>query len=221
MVVETPAREKTLAHSPCLMNNGSRTQETPREGRTIMKRRPTLITERLALRPFVESDVSEVARLADDPVISRNTRLIPHPYEEAHAKAWIAAQKREHRSGAGTVFAVTIRGAGTLAGSVGLAINREYNNAELGYWIGREFWGRGYATEAARAVVDFGFSELSLNKIHAGHFADNPASGSVLEKIGMTNEGYLRKHVFRGETFRDLVLFGILRETWDRRRAGR
>lgn len=179
-----------------------------------MKRQPTLATERLVLRPFEESDIPEVARLADDEEISKNTLLIPHPYEEVHAKRWIAAHRREYRSGKSAVFAVTLAATGVLVGSVGLTIAREHRHAALGYWIGRQYWGRGLATEAARAVLAYGFRELDLVRIHAGHFADNPASGHVMEKLGMKEEGRQRRHIFRWGEYRDMVLFGIMKEEW-------
>ena len=180
-----------------------------------MKEEIRLAAGRLILRRFDESDIPEIVRLADDPDISRNTLLIPHPYEELHARRWMAVQKRERRTGKGLVFAVVLVSDRRLLGAVGLTIDREHNNAGLGYWIGREFWGRGYATEAARAVVGYGFEMLGLNKIHGGHFADNGASGRVMEKIGMTVEGYQPRHVLRGGKYRDLVLYGILREQWE------
>ena len=179
-----------------------------------VKRQPTLTTERLVLRPFEESDIPEVAPLADDEEISKNTLLIPHPYQEVHARRWIAVHGREYRSGKSVVFAVTLAATGALVGAVGLTIAREHRHAGLGYWIGRQYWGGGLATEAARAVLAYAFGELDLVRIHAGHFADNPASGRVMQKIGMKEEGRLRRHIFRWGEYRDMVLFGIVKEEW-------
>ncbi len=177
--------------------------------------RDTITTGRLALRPFSEDDVPAIVRLADDPEISRNTLRIPYPYTDAHARGWLATQQEESRAGTGAVFAITEREGGSLMGACGLEIFPEHRRAELGYWLGRDFWGKGYTTEAARAVTGWGFATLGLNRISAARFSDNEASGRVLEKIGMRREGVLRRHVFRGGEFRDMVMYGMLREEWE------
>ena len=112
------------------------------------------------------------------------------------------------------VFAVTLRSEKTLIGSVGLKIHREDRRAELGYWIGRPYWNQGYCTEAARAALEFGFRQLGLNRLFAHHFARNPASGRVLQKIGMTREGRLPQHVRKWDAFEDLELYGVLKGQW-------
>ncbi len=180
-----------------------------------MNRRLTLSTERLLLRSFDESDAPAIVQLADDPEIARNTLKIPHPYTEADARAWLAIQKEESRTGTGAVFAITGRNDGLLMGACGLEIFRDHRRGELGYWLGRGFWAKGYATEAAGAVIGWAFGTLDLARISAAHFSDNPASGRVLLKIGMRREGELRRHVFRGGEFRDMVVYGILREEWE------
>ena len=81
----------------------------------------------------------------------------------------------------------------------------------MGYWVGVPFWGQGICTEAARALLGFGFGDLNLNKIHAHHFTRNPASGRVLQKLGMKYEGQLRQHVLKSDRFEDLFSYGILR----------
>jgi RimJ/RimL family protein N-acetyltransferase len=91
-------------------------------------------------------------------------------------------------------------------------LDGNHRRAELGYWIGRPFWGRGYATEAARAMLDFGFGSMGLNRIFAHHMRDNPASGRVLANIGMTREGVLSQHILKWDQFRDVVLYGLTRE---------
>jgi RimJ/RimL family protein N-acetyltransferase len=99
-----------------------------------------------------------------------------------------------------------------LIGVVGLQqIARDRLRAELGYWIGVPWWGKGYATEAARAVVRYGFDELGLHKIHAHYLTRNPASGKVLERVGMRREGMLREEVRKWGRFEDVILCGILR----------
>jgi [ribosomal protein S5]-alanine N-acetyltransferase len=87
----------------------------------------------------------------------------------------------------------------------------EYGRAEMGYWIGRPYWGRGYCTEAARELLRYGFENLGLARIFACHFKENEASGRVMRKLGMTREGDLRHHVIKWGVPQDLVLYGILR----------
>ncbi len=175
-----------------------------------------ITTDRLVLRPFGDDDVPAIARLANDPVISRFTLKIPYPYAEADARAWLRIQRREARKGTGAVFAVAAQDGGTLMGACGLEIVTEHRRGELGYWLGSDFRARGYATEAARAVMGWGFEALGLARVSAGHFSDNPASGRVLQKLGMVQEGILRRHAFRGGEFHDLVVYGILREEWEK-----
>jgi RimJ/RimL family protein N-acetyltransferase len=95
---------------------------------------------------------------------------------------------------------------------VGLHIAEAHRRAELGYWIGVPFWGRGYATEAARAAVAFGFETLRLNRIYAHYFAGNTASQRVLEKIGMRHEGRSRQHIQKWDHFVDLENYALLAE---------
>jgi RimJ/RimL family protein N-acetyltransferase len=97
-----------------------------------------------------------------------------------------------------------------LVGAISLRIELPQRRAELGYWVGVPYWGRGFATEAARAMIEFGFRRLSLHRIYAHHFVRNPASGRVMEKAGMQHEGTLRGHFFRWGAPEDVAVWGIL-----------
>ena len=173
---------------------------------------PVLLTLRLRLRSFEPGDAGAVQRLAGDFAVADTTLTIPHPYEDGMAEAWIAMLAEEFAIGRQVVFAVTDRATAALIGAIGLVLRLEHARAELGYWIGRPFWGQGYATEAARAVIRHGFGPLGLHRIYATHFARNPASGRVLTKAGMRPEGVARGHVRRWDRYEDLVQYGILRE---------
>ncbi len=175
---------------------------------------PTLHTERLLLRPFDLADAPAVQKLAGDRVIAATTLNIPHPYEEGIAEGWIMSHPERYSRGLGVVFAVVLKGSTTLIGSISLAFNQPSQRAELGYWIGRPYWNRGYCTEAARAVVLYGFRQHGLNRIHASFMGSNPASGRVMEKIGMVYEGRLRQHVLKWGVFEDIVIYAALRETY-------
>ncbi len=159
------------------------------------KEYPGIEAQRLILRRFELSDSAAVQRLAGDRAIAATTLRIPHPYEYGDAMRWIGEHKERFEKGQEVVFAIVKQASAELVGAAGLTINREFNSAELGYWIGKDYWGQGYCTEAARAVVRYGFEQLGLNRIHAHHLASNPASGRVMAKVGMVREGLLRRHV--------------------------
>lgn len=175
---------------------------------------PTLTTSRLLLRPFTTADAPRVQELAGDIEVARSTANIPHPYEDGMAEAWIAGQAGRFQEGTAAVFAVTEAGGGRLVGATGLEIKAAHRRAELGYWIGRPYWGRGLATEAARAALAYGFTTLGLERIHAAHFGSNPASGFVMSNAGMRLEGTLRSHFLKWGQAEDLVVYGILRAEW-------
>lgn len=171
---------------------------------------PTLTTARLVLRPYALADAPEVQRLAGAREIAATTLAMPYPYPDGLAETWIgthAAAWAERRT---LTLAVTLEADGTLIGTVGLALAMEDCRGELGYWIGLPWWNRGFATEASRAVVDFGFGSLGLHRIMARHLARNPSSGRVMEKLGMTREGILRDHVLKWGEFEDLVVYAVL-----------
>jgi ribosomal-protein-alanine N-acetyltransferase len=180
----------------------------------VLTAMPVLTTERLVLRPFVPEDAPELQRLAGHVEISRNTLTIPHPYPDGAAEQWIAARAGRFETSGDLQFAIVSRDSGVLAGSVGLVVNREHERGEIGYWIGVDFWGRGYAAEAAGAVVDYGFGVAGLNRIFASHFAGNAASGRVLQKAGMRHEGTQRQGFKKWGEYLDAELYAILRSDW-------
>ncbi len=172
--------------------------------------RPTLRTERLTLRPFTMSDVPAVQALVSAREIALNTLVIPHPYPEGAAAEWIAKHDDDFEQNRIVHFALD---AGEVVGAMGLML-KENAIGEIGYWIGVPFWGRGYASEAAREVIRYGFEERELVRIFAAHYSRNPASGRVLQKAGMQYEGTLRRHLKKWEEYVDLVFYGALREEW-------
>jgi [ribosomal protein S5]-alanine N-acetyltransferase len=174
---------------------------------------PTLYTSRLLLGAFEAGDAAELQRLASDREIADTTVSIPHPYELDHALAWIGHQRRESVRGRTTNFAVRLLPGSRLIGCAGLRdIDQEHSQAELGFWIGREWWGQKYAREAAAAVIRFGFEHLGLNRIYAHHMARNPAAGQVLLHVGMQREGLLRERVRKWGVYEDVIVYAILRE---------
>jgi RimJ/RimL family protein N-acetyltransferase len=175
-----------------------------------MSSQPTLITERLLLRPLTLADAPDVQRLAGEREIAATTASIPHPYPDGAAEAWIETHAGRFARGEAAAFAVTRRADSALLGVVGLEIHAEMQRAELGYWIGKPYWNQGYCTEAAAAVVRFALLDLGLRRVFARHFSRNPASGRVMQKIGMRHEGTLRRHAVRWGEVHDLELYGLL-----------
>ena len=168
-------------------------------------------TNRLLLRPFQLSDANDVQRLAGDFAIADTTLDIPHPYEDGMAEEWIKSHEQNAASGREFVFAIIQVDTKKLIGAIGLKVNSAHQNAELGYWIGKPYWNKGFATEAAQAILNFGFSDLGLERIHAHFLSRNPASGRVMEKLGMQYEGKLRKHIKKWDKLEDIEMYGILR----------
>lgn len=179
-----------------------------------MKQRPTLKTQRLILRPFELTDAKDVQRLAGDRTVADTTLNVPHPYADGMAENWIATHQPKFEAGELANFAIVLRDSGELVGAIGLGIEKRFDRAELGYWIGAPYWNRGYCTEAGHILLTYGFGTLSLNRVHASHLARNPASGRVMEKLGMTREGIARQHVKKWDRYEDLVLYGVLKTEW-------
>lgn len=141
--------------------------------------RPRLSTERLSLRRPDDGDVDAIVGIVGDWDVARRLARVPHPYGPADARYFL-----DRVVPAEWVWAITEEGADKLIGAVGLTPEESTETAELGYWLSPRYWGRGMTTEAAIAVVSFGFDRLHLPYVTSGYFVDNPASGRVLEKLG-------------------------------------
>ncbi len=174
--------------------------------------RSTLDTARFLLRPFTLADADDVTRIVSDREVAATTLNIPHPYEPGMAAAWIATHADGLHRQSPVVFAVTRRDGDELVGAIGLSLEPAHHRAELGYWVARAAWGQGVCTEAAGAVLQYGFGVLGLERIFAHHFAGNPASGRVMQKLGMRHEGTLRGHIEKWGRREDVECYGILRE---------
>ncbi|TJW12823.1 MAG: GNAT family N-acetyltransferase, partial [Mesorhizobium sp.] len=131
---------------------------------------PVLATERLVMRAPRESDLAQLVALADNRHVAEMLARMPHPYGEAEARAFLAMASSRR---AGIAYALTLAGTGTFVGCAGL--NTTDRGLELGYWIGEPYWKRGYATEAAHALVDLAFQKTSIQVLHASTRVINPA----------------------------------------------
>ena len=169
---------------------------------------PTLSTSRLVLRPFTLADAPAVQRLAGSPDVASTTLNVPHPYEDGMAEAWISRHAPEFAGKLMVVLAIT--NAHALVGAISLRLELAHRRAELGYWVGQPHWGQGYATEAAAMMLEYGFTTLELNRIQATHLVRNPASGRVMQKMGMLHEGIQREHFWKNGRPETIARYAIL-----------
>jgi [ribosomal protein S5]-alanine N-acetyltransferase len=161
------------------------------------------------IRGWLSSDRSSVARLANNPKVSANLRdAFPSPYTPEDADRFIAVASTRTPQ---TLFAIEVDG--EAAGSIGLKLNEDVEriSAELGYWLGEPYWGRGVMTRVVRAFSDWAFPAFSLHRIYALPYANNPASARVLEKAGFQCEGRLRRAAIKHGQVLDQLLYADVR----------
>ncbi len=172
---------------------------------------PMLDTDRLRLRPFALDDAPVVRQLAGAWEVADPTLYIPHPYPEGAAEEWIGTHARDAAAGDAFTWALERRDDAALLGAISLGVGAYHHRGDLGYWLGVPFWNRGYTTEAARAVLAFGFGPLGLRRVQAGIFPRNAASMRVMEKVEMRREGLLRDYYRTGDGFEDAVMYAAVR----------
>ena len=152
------------------------------------KEQPALHTARLKLRAFTLADASRVQQLAGAEEIADVTANLPYPYPDGLAEQWIGTHPEKWRAGEQASYAMTLGKTGAPIGCISLVdINKD--SAETGYWLGLEYWGNGYVTEACHALLDFAFGVLNLNSVSARVLQRNPTSARVLIKCGFTQVG--------------------------------
>jgi RimJ/RimL family protein N-acetyltransferase len=171
-----------------------------------------ITTERFVLRLFQPSDAATVTMLCNNFNINKTTLHLPYPYSLNDALSWIEYHYDNFMSDISYEFAITDKETGELFGAIALSNNKRFNQGEIAYWIGESYWGNGYATEAAQSILQFAFEEKKLHKVFARYFSSNPASGKVMEKIGMKQEGILKEHIIKDGKFEDLVYYGIINQ---------
>ncbi len=169
-------------------------------------------TERLIIRQFKDEDYKRVYEVCNDYELAKTTLGMPIPYTEEDAKHFIEKSKQRIAENKSYDLAVCFKNEpNKVVGCVSLVgINPVARRAEMGYWTARELWGKGIATEAACAIIKFGFEKLNLHSIMARHFKNNPASGKVMQKCGMTYIGTMRDNEFRLNEFHDVVYYELL-----------
>lgn len=188
-----------------------------------------ILTPRLVLRALRPGDLFPLAELANDPEISRWTMTVPYPYTVGDAATWIMLSRELIASRDGLPLAAVLgqtltttdgrlHAAGTLVGMAGLIFSKQQPRAELGYWVGRDFRTLGVASEAAGAVVEYGFGTLGLERIFAGYFNGNDRSERVMRRLGMTTEGVRRCEARKAGAVLDVNSYAMTRSDWLARR---
>jgi len=178
---------------------------------------PILLSNRLRLRPFRLDECESVTDLINDPEVIDPLMAVRYPYSIDNATAWISKHSQTYADSGGLNFAIEERESGQLAGFVGMGGSD--TEAGMGYWYGKKFWGKGFATEAGRKVIAFGFEELELSRIEASHIFTNITSGKVLQKIGMT---FLKRKSYFYEKWDkncDKDEYSISREEYENRKT--
>ena len=175
---------------------------------------PTLETERLSLRPFTFDDEAAVFALVSDPAIARFVRFEAHR-TPADTRVFLELAAEHYRRGDLFALAIILREDERLIGSCGfVSQSTERRSAEIGYWLGKPHWGKGYAVEAARALVRYGFEQMRLERVEAKCFVENHAGQRVIEKLGMKLEGTDRSERIK-EKYPELNMYAIARTEWD------
>ena len=180
----------------------------------------TFQSERLLFRPLSMDDVPRFRKLLQAREIAENGLNVHHPYQEGDAERMIETALRgpdHHRY----TWGIVIKAVEELSGLIMIKVIPAHFCGEIGYWIGKDYWNRGYTTEAVQRMLAYGFGPLGLNRIFGRSFPDNPASSRVMEKAGMVYEGRLRQELWHElqQEFKDLLVFSILRSEYEASQA--
>ncbi len=174
-----------------------------------------IVADKISLRTLRASDVVSLFQNAKDKDIAKYTTL-PHPYKLKNATDFIKITKKNQRQKKAYELGIELKETKEIIGMVSLMdIDSRNKNAELGYWLGKKYWGKKIMKEAIKLILNFGFKRLKLVKVYARVAHPNIASARLLEKSGFTYEGKLRKKEFRNKRWCDELRYSILREEFD------
>jgi len=182
---------------------------------------PVLETERLLLRQMVKSDAEALVAILHGEGVSR---WLLNNLEQVTLKDeqnYVRAMRRQFEKGQRIDWIICDRITGEPMGNIGISrspMERMHNKASAGFMLGRAYWGKGYMTEAFGAVLDYAFGTLGLNRVSAGHFEGNVASGRVQQKCGLLYEGTHRRALLKNGTYYDELMYAIVREDWEKGR---
>lgn len=180
-----------------------------------MSKPVTILTERLSLGAILAKDIPSIIKYAGAAEVAEHLLNMPHPYYEMDAIFWLNLAHQGWQDKSKYIFGIRLQETQEIIGGVGLHVESRYDRAELGYWIGVPFWGKGYMTEAVAAVLKFGFVEGGLNKIFAVHDIENPVSGRVMSKNGMIKEGELKDHIKIRGAYKNIAQYGLTKTAYD------
>ena len=176
---------------------------------------PPLETERLLLRKLSLDDAYDLFAYGRDPEVTRYVMWEPHRTVDDSIQ-FIKWAIRQYEEGQIAPWGVELKETGKLVGTAGFHTwSTRHRRAEIGYTLARPFWGQGLMTEAVRAIIDFGFRVMDLNRIEARCFTENIASARVMEKCGMQFEALLREQELVKGRYEDLKMYSILRREWN------
>ena len=174
-----------------------------------------LETTRLILRPLSLTDAPSIQAVASDRAIADTMISIPPPYPDDEAERYVQKQLAEREAKQAFPFVIERKSDRWFSGMIAIRdIEPDHLQGELSFWLAPDVWGKGYMSEALRAMLRFGFEDLQLNRLYAYHMVRNPGSGKVLQKNGFIQEGVLRQRVQKWGIFEDVKLWAILRSDW-------
>jgi RimJ/RimL family protein N-acetyltransferase len=170
-------------------------------------------TDRLILRSPIAADAAPISALLENWNVAHWLVRVPFPYRVEHAAAWVERSIQERAAGVGWPYLILRRDDNVLMGCMDISIEGDARGGTLGYWLGEDFWGGGYATEASRAIIGFAFDILKLNEVNASALPENARSMRVLEKAGLIHIGrQVEDTVERGRV--DTEAFALQRKFW-------
>jgi len=173
-------------------------------------------TERLLIRPLVESDNTDLFTIFSNPLVTEYAIGYPHETDE-ESQNYIRSVLDAYEQGTAAIWGITLINSQKLIGIIGYELwFPDHHRAEIGYTLAHEHWGKGYATEALWGAVNYGFSQLKLNRIEATAQPGNTASWNVLEKVGFNREGFLKQFILSREKYRDVYFYSLVYDDWHR-----
>ena len=169
-----------------------------------------LCTPRLRLRKIQLEDAMEISNLLKDREVAATTLMLPFPCSTEDARSMINKYKDEEKLQKAMRWAITNIENNKMMGGMRLVLNKAFNSAEIGFWLGKAFWRNNYTWEAANKVIAYGFEELKLNRLEAHAMVENLSSIYLLEKLGFTQEGLHPELVIKWGEYKDVLTFGLL-----------
>ena len=171
----------------------------------------TLKTKNLILKEW-ENNEDEIKFLIynlNDENVIKTLLNPPYPYTRDDAIKFLSTREEEKQLG-NYCFKITQKEDGKIVGNININFKKYPTTGGVGYYIEKASWGKGYASEALKEIISFGFKKLKLHKVYAHHYRLNPASGRVMQKCGMEYEGMLREHIYKNGIYHDDVFYGII-----------